>query len=111
MLTEETVVDRTEIDALGNVSVRRALYILRDGVRIAGPIYHRVAYGAGDDVAHEAPVVQAVAALVWTPDVIKERHAREVAQVSEKHREAVPDVKAATPRATRVRRNEPARRV
>jgi len=69
MLTEETVIDRIEIDERGNVAVRRASFILRDGVRLS-PMYHRTVYEPGADLNAEASIVKAIAALVWTPDVI-----------------------------------------
>jgi hypothetical protein len=67
MLTEETVVDRIEIDERGTVSVRRATYILRDGVRLANPTFHRCSYTLGADVTGEHARVMAIAALVWSP--------------------------------------------
>lgn len=48
-LTKETVIDKIEIDEYNNISVRRATYILEDGVRIAGPMYQRRAYAIDDE--------------------------------------------------------------
>ena len=76
MLSKETVLDRIEIDEHGSVSVRRAMYVVEDGVRIAGPIYHRVGYTPGDDVAAESDRVKAVAAVIWTPEVVTEARDR-----------------------------------
>lgn len=67
MLTEETVIDRIEIDERGVVGVRRATYILRDGVRIGNQTYHRITYEPGADVTAEHPRVTAIAAVVWSP--------------------------------------------
>lgn len=75
-LTKETVLDLVQITELGAVEVRRAIYILEDGVRISGPTYHRVAYTPGADVSAEAGRVKTVAAAVWTPEVIAAHQAR-----------------------------------
>ena len=76
MLTEETVIDRIEIDERGNIGVRRATFILRDGVRVQMPTYHRIAYEPGADLGTEDERVRQVAAVVWTDDVIAAAVAR-----------------------------------
>ena len=68
-LTEETVIDRIEIDERGIISVRRATYIARDGVRLPTPSYHRTTYETGAAVDDEDPRVQAIAAVVWTDEI------------------------------------------
>jgi hypothetical protein len=68
MLTEETVIDRIDIDEGGVIGVRRASFILRDGVRLQ-PSFHRTTYPPGADVSHEDPRVQAIAGVIWTEDV------------------------------------------
>ncbi len=80
MLTKETVLDKVEILEDGSMQVRRATYIVEDGVRIAGPNYHRVAYTPGDDVALEHPKVRALVAVAWTPDVVQAATDRKVAR-------------------------------
>jgi len=69
-LTKHTVIDKIEILELGHIQVRRAAYVLEDGVRIAGPAYHRVAYAPGANIANEDLKVKAIAVTVWTPDVL-----------------------------------------
>jgi hypothetical protein len=69
-LSKQTVIDKIEVLENGVLQIRRARYIVEDGVRIAGPEYHRNVYVPGADVSAEPPRVQAVAAAVWTPDVI-----------------------------------------
>ncbi len=69
-LNREMVIDKIEVVENGAIQVRRAQYITENGVRIAGPQYHRAAYEPGQDVSNEAPVVQRIAAVVWTADVI-----------------------------------------
>ena len=70
MIEKQTVIDKIEVLEMGHIQVRRATYILEDGVRIAGPSYHRVAYEPGMDVTTEAPRVKAIASTVWTPEVV-----------------------------------------
>ena len=69
-LNKLTIIDKIEVLESGHIQVRRATYILEDGIRIAGPAYHRNAYSPGDDIVHEETNVQAHAQLAWTPEVI-----------------------------------------
>jgi hypothetical protein len=66
MLTKETVVDRIEVLEHGAIQVRHATYIVEDGQRIAGPEYHRCVVEKGDDVSQAPPLLQRVAAAVWS---------------------------------------------
>lgn len=70
-LSKETVIDKIEVLENGAIQVRRATYIVEDGVRIAGPIYVRAAYTPDADVATEAQLVKDLADVVWTPEVIQ----------------------------------------
>lgn len=81
-LSKEVVVDKIEILEDGAIQVRRATYILEDGVRISGPSYHRAAYSPGADVTGEDAKVQAHATTAWTPEVIASHKAS--TQTSEK---------------------------
>lgn len=67
-LTKETVIDRMEV-VNGTLQVRRATYVMEDGTMIAGPMYERVSYGTGDDLTEEDETVQAVADMVWYPEI------------------------------------------
>ena len=82
MLTEETVIDQIAITEVGQILVRRALYILRDGARATPAVYHRSSYEPGADLTHEDPRVQAIAAIVWTEPVL--------AAAAERREHAVP---------------------
>ena len=64
-LTKITVIDKIEIVESLHVQVRRATYVEEDGVRIAGPMYHRVAYAPGSDVSAEPARIRTLCALVW----------------------------------------------
>lgn len=65
MLTKETVIDLIQVTERGVVQVRRATYIVEDGVRVAGPNYDRASYMPDADVSAEDPKVQAIAAAAW----------------------------------------------
>lgn len=79
-LSKETVIDKIEITEDGSVQVRRATYIVEDGVRIAGPNYHRSAYDPGVEVEHEDDRVKAVTGVVWTEGVVKTHREKVAAQ-------------------------------
>lgn len=74
-LTKDTVIDKIEIDEYGVISIRRATYILEDGVRVSDARYHRKALTPGQDVTQESAKVRAVAVAVWTPKVIADYQA------------------------------------
>jgi len=48
---------------------RRADIVERDGAEV-GKTYHRHSRVPGDDVSDDCPELQAVAAALWTPEVI-----------------------------------------
>jgi hypothetical protein len=75
-LTKETVVDRIEILEDGTLGIRRASYIVEDGVRISDARYHRAAYVPGADISAEPPRVRAIANIVWTAQVVAEYKAK-----------------------------------
>jgi hypothetical protein len=77
MLSEETVIDQITITEIGQILVRRATYLLRDGVRVPIPLYDRRSYEPGADLAaDEDAVIRAVADLFWTPERIAAAVAR-----------------------------------
>jgi len=53
---------------------RRADIIEKDGVEV-GRTYHRHVRCPGDDMANECEEMQAVAAVLWTPDLIADYQA------------------------------------
>ena len=68
-LTETKVIDKIEIVVLGQLQVREATIIMRDGEEIA-KTYHRWVFAPGDDVSAMPANVQAIANAAWTPEVI-----------------------------------------
>ena len=68
-LTEHTVTVGSWLED-GQINVKRSTFVLRDGVRIAEQI-HRHVLAPGDDTTLEDARVQAVASLLWAPEVIQ----------------------------------------
>ena len=68
-LTEDTVVDRIEVLLDGQLQIRRANRVFRDGVEVAHT-FHRHVVSPGDDLSKEDPRVAAIGAVVHTPEVI-----------------------------------------
>ena len=69
MLTKDTAVTMSVLED-GSIQIQEATYILEDGKRIAGPTYHRSTLRPGEATGGKTARVAAVAAAVWTPDVI-----------------------------------------
>lgn len=68
-LEKQTVVDLIETLENGCVQVRTATCILDDGVAVSSS-FHRHVVAPGDDYSQEDPRVQAICAVVQTPEVI-----------------------------------------
>ena len=68
-LTEDTVIDSIDVLLDGQIQVRRADRIFRDGVEVSH-IFHRHVVAPGDDLSLEDPRVAAVGAAMHTPEVI-----------------------------------------
>lgn len=71
MLERITVIDKIEVIENGTLQVRRATYLIEEGVRGELLGYHRTCYAPGAEIPDEVAQVQAVAAAVWTPEVVK----------------------------------------
>lgn len=68
-LTETTKVDLLEILENGSIQIRIANIIEKDGTEISR-VFHRKVKNPGDDVSNEDSKIQAIANVIWTPDVI-----------------------------------------
>lgn len=68
MYTEESVIDKIEVLEDGQIQIRRADRVLKDGVKIA-ETYYRHVIAPGDDLSKEDEKVKAVAEAVWTKEV------------------------------------------
>ena len=64
------------------IQCRRADIIEKDGVEV-GKTYHRHTRAPGEDVSDDCAELQAVAAALWTPEVVAAYEASKVAVVSE----------------------------
>jgi len=64
------------------IQCRRADIIEKDGVEV-GKTYHRHTRAPGEDVSDDCTELQAVAAALWTPEVIAAYEASKASVVSE----------------------------
>ena len=64
------------------IQCRRADIIEKDGVEV-GKTYHRHTRAPGEDVSDDCAELQAVAAALWTPEVIAAYEASKVSVASE----------------------------
>jgi len=69
MLEKQTVVDLVEALENGMVQVRTATKIMDDGVEVSRS-FHRHVVAPGNDYSQEDAKVQAICAVIQTPDVI-----------------------------------------
>ena len=68
-LTEDSIVDSIDVLPDGQIQVRRANRIFRDGVEISKS-YHRHVVAPGDDLSKEDSRVADIGAVVQTAEVI-----------------------------------------
>ena len=68
-LEKQTIVDLIETLENGCVQVRTAARILDDGVAVSSS-FHRHVVAPGDDYSQEDSRVQAICAVVQTPEVV-----------------------------------------
>ena len=68
-LTKETVVDQITITENGTVLYREATRIMEDGNQLSQN-FHRTSLTPGQDLTGQPANVQAIATVVWTPEVI-----------------------------------------
>ena len=68
-LTEDTIVDRKEVLPRGQLQIRIATTIFRDGVELSKS-YHRHVVSPGDDLSKEDSRVADIGAVVHTAEVI-----------------------------------------
>ena len=69
MLTEQTVISQIGVLEDGQLQIRRSRRIFDNGVQIAEQ-YHRHVLEPGQDISGEDDRVQAVAWVLWLPDVV-----------------------------------------
>ena len=78
MAYEEKIGYTMEVLEDGQIQVRKITRVLKDGVEIAQQ-YHRHVLEPGQDTTKEADRVKAVAATVWTKEVVDEFKAKKEA--------------------------------
>lgn len=69
MLTEVKLIDKIEVVENGTVQVREATRIMKDEEVIA-TTFHRWSFAPASDISAMPENVQAIAQVVWTPEVI-----------------------------------------
>ena len=80
-LTKVEKLDKCEIvnmDTIPMIQCRHVIYVEDNGQIIGGKQYHRHVITPADDVSGEDATVQAIAAIVFTPEVKAAYAAREV---------------------------------
>jgi len=68
-LTEDTIVDSIDVLPSGQIQVRKATRVFRDGEEISKS-FHRHVVSPGQDLSKEDPRVAAIGAVVHTAEVI-----------------------------------------
>lgn len=68
-LTEVKLIDKIEVVENGTVQVREATRIMKDEEVIA-TTFHRWSFAPASDISSMPENVQAIAQVVWTPEVI-----------------------------------------
>lgn len=67
---EQTVIDSIEVIQNGSIQIREATSVRKDGELLGAPAYRRWVKHPGDDVSDQDLKVQAIAAAIWTPEVV-----------------------------------------
>ena len=68
-IKKESAIDVFEVLKTGEIQVRRADRVFKDGKKIS-ETYHRHVLSPGDDLSGEDPKVRKQAELEWTPEVV-----------------------------------------
>ena len=76
MAYEEKIGYTMEVLEDGIIQVRKVTRVLKDGVEIAQQ-YHRHVLAPGDDTTTQVDRVKAIAATVWTKEVVDEFKAKQ----------------------------------
>jgi len=91
-LTERTIIDKYEVVGdFKHIQCRHATVIERDGLEISRS-YHRHVIAPSDDVTGEPQEVQALAALMHTPEIIAAYEAHVAAQAPAPTPDAAPEI-------------------
>ena len=79
MLTEQTTISAITILEDGQLQIRRSRRVF-DGTEMIAEQYHRHVLAPGDVLTGQDARVRAVAALLWTPQVIADYRAAKAAR-------------------------------
>jgi GR25 family glycosyltransferase involved in LPS biosynthesis len=70
MLNKRKIIDLIQILDTNHIQVREAILIEEDDVVIS-KTFHRYVLAPGDDVTTQEARIQAIANIIWTPDVVE----------------------------------------
>jgi len=79
-LTKEVLIDKIEVVEKGVIQVRQVTRIMEDGNQLSSS-YHRWTLIPGQDVSDQQDNVKAIAAAVWTEEVIAAYQAQIAANI------------------------------
>jgi hypothetical protein len=68
-LTKSETIDKIEVTSNGVIQVRLVTEVL-EGNDVISKAYHRYSLSPGDSLVNQDSRVSAVAAAVWTPDIL-----------------------------------------
>jgi hypothetical protein len=77
-LQEIKVIDKIEVVENGTIQVREVTRIMKDGEELAHT-YHRWLFAPASDISSMPANVQAIAQIIWTPEVIAAYEAQQEA--------------------------------
>lgn len=69
-LIERTTIDKIEVLEAGQIQVRTATVIEKDGKELTRT-FHRHVLNPGDELSNQDPKVAAIATAVWTHEVVE----------------------------------------
>lgn len=68
-LTKEVIIDKIEVIENGVIQVRQVTRIIEDGEQLSSS-YNRWSLYPGQDISDQQNNVKAIAAAIWTPEII-----------------------------------------
>jgi hypothetical protein len=68
-LSERTIIDLIEVLESGQLQIREANIIEKDGVTVA-KTFHRYVLTPGDDISNKEQRIKDIASVVWTAEII-----------------------------------------
>ena len=70
MLFKRKIIDLIQVVETNHIQIREANLIEEDG-SVISKTFHRYVLAPGDDISSEDPKIQAIANVIWTPEVVE----------------------------------------